>query len=72
MTLDTAIETVNDRSQAAYCDWVHQRVFRRIGEFEFGFDEHYDQIVWAYAFVAVELALDDDMVEFVPEDETEQ
>ena len=67
MTLDKAIETVNDPSLTAYCDWMHQKLYREFGEYDFGLDVRYDEIVCAYAFVAVELALDDDLFEFAPD-----
>lgn len=68
MDLDRALEIVNDASLNAYCDYVHSRVFNVYGQYEFGFDDTYDEVVTALAFVAVELALDDESFEFVPDD----
>jgi hypothetical protein len=76
MDLDKALEIVNDPSMNAYCDYVHNEVFRNYGQYEQGFDETYDEVVMAFAFVAVEVALNGEMFEFVPteqrpEEETE-
>jgi hypothetical protein len=75
--LDKALKIVNDPSMNAYCDYVHNEVFCNYGQYELGFDETYDEVVLAFAFVAVEVALNDEMFEFVPtdqrpEEETEQ
>jgi hypothetical protein len=69
MDLDRALEIVNDASMNAYCDYVHTQIFRVYGEYEIGFDETYDQVVYAFAYVAVELALDTELLEFVPDDQ---
>jgi hypothetical protein len=68
MNLDRALEIVNDSSLNAYCDYVHAEVFDVYGQYEFGFDDTYDEVVYALAFVAVEMALDDESFEFVPDD----
>jgi hypothetical protein len=68
MDLDRALEIVNDGSMNAYCDYVHSRVFQSYGEYEFGFDDTYDEVAYAQAYVAVEMALDDESFEFVPDD----
>lgn len=70
MDLDRALEIVNDASMNAYCDYVHTQVFRVYGEYEMGFDDTYDQVVYAFAYVAVELALDAELLEFVPDDQS--
>lgn len=69
MDLDKALKIVNDSSMNAYCDYVHNEVFRNYGQYELGFDETYDEVVLAFAFVAVEVALNDEMFEFVPTDQ---
>jgi hypothetical protein len=71
MDLDRALELVNDKSMNAYCDYVHATVFTTYGEYEPGIDETYDEMVYAFAYVAVELALDAECFEFVPEDRHE-
>jgi len=68
MDLDRALELVNDASLNAYCDYVHSQVFRIYGEYEPGFDDTYDEVAYAMAFVAVEMALDGESFEFVPND----
>jgi len=68
MDLDRALEIVNDASMTAYCDYVHSQVFSVYGQYETGFDSTYDEVVYALAFVAVELALDGESLEFVPDD----
>ena len=68
MDLDRALELVNDASLTAYCDYVHSQVFRIYGEYELGFDDTYDEVAYAMAFVAVEMALDAESFEFVPDD----
>ena len=65
MDLDRALEIVNDASLNAYCDYVHSQVFRVYGQYELGFDDTYDEVVYALAFVAVEMALDGESFEFV-------
>jgi hypothetical protein len=72
MDLDRALEIVNDPSLNAYCDYVHSQVFSVYGQYEFGFDPTYDEFVYAFAFVAIELALGEEMLEFVPDDEPPQ
>jgi hypothetical protein len=69
MNLDKALEIVNDPSMNAYCDYVHNEIFRNYGQYELGFDDMYDEVAMAFAFVAVEVALNDEMFEFVPKDE---
>jgi hypothetical protein len=68
MNLDRALELVNDASMNAYCDYIHATVFANYGEYEPGIDETYDEVAYAFAYVAVELALDAEFFEFVPED----
>ena len=69
MDIDRALQIVNDPAMNAYCDYVHNRVYRVYGEYEPGFDDTYDQVAYAAAFVAVEMALDAESFEFVPDDE---
>jgi hypothetical protein len=69
MNLDRALEIVNDPSMNAYCDYVHNEIFRNYGQYELGFDDMYDEVALAFAFVAVEVALNDEMFEFVPKDQ---
>ena len=71
MDLDRALEIVNDSSMNAYCDYVHSTVFVNYGEYEPGIDETYDEVVYAFAYVAVELALDAEFLEFVPKERHE-
>lgn len=66
MDLDQAVEIVNDPSLNAYCDYVHEKVFATYGEYEFGIDQMYDEIAVAFAFVAVELALNGEGLHAVP------
>ncbi len=68
MNLDRALEIVNDASLNAYCDYTHQNLFRRLAEYEPGIDSRYDEIVYAFAYVAVEIALEEDLFEFVPDE----
>jgi hypothetical protein len=68
MDLDRALELVNDPSMLAYCDYIHSTVFTTYGEYELGIDGTYDEVVYALAYVAVELALDAESFEFVPDD----
>lgn len=69
MDLDKALEIVNDPSLNAYCDYVHELVFCSYGEYAIGFDDKYDTVALAYAFIAVELALNEEAFEFVPVDD---
>jgi hypothetical protein len=69
MDLDKALDIVNDPSMNAYCDYVHNEIFRNYGQYEPGFDDTYDEVVMAFAFVAVEVALNGEILEFVPKDE---
>lgn len=69
MGLDDALKIVNDPSLTAYADYTHHTVYRTIGEFEFGYDETYDDIAFAFAFVAVEMALNEELLHFVPDDQ---
>jgi len=66
MDIDTAVEIVNDPSLTAYCDYVHELVYRSIGEYAVGFDSKYDTVALAYAYIAVELALNEEEFEFMP------
>ncbi len=70
MDLDDALEIVNDPSLNAYCDYTHAKVYKVLGEYEFGCDEEYDKIVEAQAYISVELVLNDDMVREVHELQT--
>ena len=67
MDLDRALEIANDPSMRAYCSEVHDRVFVAYGEYEAGIDEKYDEVVYALAYVAVEIALDGEVFEAVPD-----
>ena len=69
MDLDKALDIVNDPSMNAYCDYVHNEIFRNYGQYEPGFDDTYDEVAMAFAFVAVEVALNGEMLEFVPKDQ---
>jgi N-dimethylarginine dimethylaminohydrolase len=64
MDLDQALAIVNDRALVAYGDATHQRVFRRYGEYEPGIDPEYDRIAFAYAFVSVEVAMEDGLLRY--------
>jgi len=68
MGLDDALKIVNDPSLTAYADYTHQRLYRTVGEFDFGYDDAYDEIVTAHAFIAVEMALDDELLAYVPDE----
>jgi hypothetical protein len=68
MNLEKAIELVNDASLVAYCDYVQHQVFRVYGEYEPGLDATYDEVAYAWAYVAVEDAFADEPVEYVPDD----
>lgn len=70
MNLDRAVDIVNDPALNAYCDFVHATVFRQLGEFVEGIDPRYDTVAYAFAYVAVEMALDDELTEVVADDET--
>jgi hypothetical protein len=70
MDLDKALAIVNDASMSAYCDHVHAEIFQNYGQYELGFDDTYDEVVMAFAFVAVEVALNDEMFEFVPKEQS--
>lgn len=67
MSLDDALRIVNDPSLNAYCDYTHAHLYRTVGEFEFGYDELYDEIAYAFAYAAVEMALDDELLEYIPD-----
>jgi hypothetical protein len=66
MDLDEALEIVNDLGTVAYGDSLHDRIFRRYGEYEIGICPEYDRIVLAYALVAVELAMDTGVLQYLP------
>ncbi|MBI5231044.1 MAG: hypothetical protein HY876_02640 [Coriobacteriales bacterium] len=66
MNLEEALEIVNDPSLSAYCEYLHENLFAKYGEFEFGIDDQYDDIVYAYAFVAVEFVLNEGLLEIAP------
>lgn len=68
MNLDEALDVVNNPSLVAYCDYTHHHVYRTIGEFEFGYDESYDEIAFAFVYVSVEMAFDDELLEFAASD----
>jgi hypothetical protein len=68
MDLERALEIVEDPSMTAYRDYVYEEVFCSYGRYETGFDDTYDEIAYAHALVAVELALCAET--FVPDDET--
>lgn len=67
--MDAALGIFNSPSLRAYLDYTHHKLYRVVGEFEFGYDPQYDEIATALACVSVEMALDDDLYEFVPDDE---
>lgn len=67
MSLDDALRIVNDPSLTAYLDYTHAHLYRTVGEFEFGYDDSYDEIAFAFAYAAVEMALDDELLEYVPD-----
>jgi hypothetical protein len=67
--LDSALSIYNNLSLRAYLDYTHHQLYRVVGEFEFGYDNRYDEIATALAFVSVEMALDEDLYEFVPADD---
>jgi hypothetical protein len=66
--MDSALDIFNNPSLRAYLDYTHNQMYRTVGEFEFGYDSRYDEIALALAFVSVEMALDEDLFEFVPSD----
>jgi len=66
--MDAALDIFNSPSLLAYLDYTHHKLYREVGEFEFGYDPRYDEIALALAFVSVEFALDEDLFEPVPED----
>jgi hypothetical protein len=68
MDLDRALEIANDPAMHAYCTEVHDRIFVTYGEYELGIDEKYDEVVYALAYVSVELAMDGECFESVPEE----
>lgn len=68
MNLDQALTIVNNSSLVAYCDYTHNRLYRTVGEFEFGWDTPYDEIAMAFVLVSVEMAFDDSLLEYVPRD----
>jgi hypothetical protein len=64
--IHSALTVFNNPSLRAYLDYTHSRLYREVGEFEFGYDDQYDEIASALAFVSVEMALDEDLCEFIP------
>jgi hypothetical protein len=66
MDRDSAVSIFNNPSLVGYLDYTHMTVYRVYGEFEFGFDERYDEIALALAFVAIEMAIDEDLYEIIP------
>jgi hypothetical protein len=69
MDLDEALDIVNDLAQGSYLDFVHREVICPQGRYIPGEDEDYDRTAMALAFVAVEVALNEELLEFVPRDE---
>ena len=70
--MDSALTIFNSPPLRAYLDYTHNTLYREVGEFEFGYDSRYDEIALALAFVSVEMALDSDLYEFVPGEESRQ
>jgi hypothetical protein len=70
MDMDRALSIFNSPSLMAYVDYTHQHLYREVGEFEFGYDDTYDELAYALAYVSVEMVLDDDLLVFVPTDDT--
>ena len=66
MDMNSAIAIFNDPRRVAYLDYTHNTMYRVVGEFEFGYDTTYDEIALALAFISVEMALEEDLYEFVP------
>jgi hypothetical protein len=66
MDINTALNVFNSPSLRAYLDYTHHTIYSVVGEFEFGYDERYDEIALALAYVSVEIALDEDLFEIVP------
>ena len=64
--MEAALDIFNSPSLRAYLDYTHTKLYRAVGEYEFGYDEQYDEIAMALAFCSVEMALDEDLFEFVP------
>jgi hypothetical protein len=69
MDMNAALDIFNSPPLRAYLDYTHDKLYSKVGEFEFGYDERYDEIALALAFCSVEMALDDDLFEFVPADD---
>ena len=67
--MESALTIFNSPPLRAYLDYTHSKLYREVGEFEFGYDTRYDEIALALAFVSVEMALDEDLLEFVPCDD---
>jgi hypothetical protein len=67
----SALSIFNNASLIGYLDYTCETVYRVYGEFEFGFDERYDEIALALAFVAVEMAIDEDLYVIVPAESCE-
>jgi hypothetical protein len=63
--MNSALAIFNSPPLRAYLDYTHHMLYRVVGEFEFGYDERYDEIAMALAFVSVEMVLDEDLYEFV-------
>ena len=70
VNMDAALDIFNSPSLLAYLDYTHHKLFRELGEYEFGYDPRYDDIALALAFVSVEMALDEDLFESVPYDDS--
>jgi len=68
--MNSALAIFNSPPLRAYLDYTHANLFREVGEYEFGYDSRYDEIALALAFVSVEMALDADLYEFVPADDS--
>jgi hypothetical protein len=66
--MTSALTIFNSPSLLGYLDYTHNTMYRVVGEFEFGYDCRYDEIALALAFVSVEIALDDDLYEYVPDE----
>jgi hypothetical protein len=67
--MNSALAIFNSPPLRAYLDYTHHMLYRVVGEFEFGYDERYDEIALALAFVSVEMVLDEDLYEFVSADD---
>ena len=68
MDLDRAHVLTNDSALIAYCDYAHRQIFRIYGQYELGFDDTYDEVAYAFAYVAVEGAFSAESLQWAPED----